>query len=479
MQLFRERVGSKIFMEKRKTVLGGKLSRDMDMFKEKYLTPHEEMEKCRKAYNSNGLIYSAVDNLTDFFIGNDLICDSVDTSTKKFFQDKIDGSNPDMFEITRETIEQTIKTGNGYIEVEYDDNDMPVNFYSIPDSSRIYINSDPFGQPWQKKVYDPATGQSKLVYDTDEYYIQRVDDAFDDRNTIGGVHPKWYQLTYTYGGFKEIKIKGIPIPKRNILHFKWGTGDVGTYGRSFIASVLDDHEILKRMEKAMGIIAKYKAVPKKILMPAENESFSNEDSEELATYFQGLEDDENAILTKRVEMGDLSFSGKTESFSDGIDHVRRKIISGLTPEFLLGYGMDTNKATADQLLIAFMLRLETKRKLWEKVLTKGFIKPYLGRYSGFSPDAKISFGNIDFRTNSEKNAEVRSQWQSNQITFNEMRKEMGKTIIPDGNVYFKDFMAPKVEPLPVEQPVQEEPQNEILQEKVKKRAKELLDEMRK
>ena len=60
MQTFRERVNT-IFKENRKSVIGGKTTRDMDLFKEKYLYPHEEMEKCRKAYNCNGLISSAVD----------------------------------------------------------------------------------------------------------------------------------------------------------------------------------------------------------------------------------------------------------------------------------------------------------------------------------------------------------------------------------------------------------------------------------
>ena len=465
MQTFRERVNT-IFKENRKSVIGGKTTRDMDLFKEKYLYPHEEMEKCRKAYNCNGLISSAVDNLTDFFIGNDLICESTNEATRNFFQRKIDNSYPDMFETVREAVEQTIKTGNGYIEVEFDENNLPVNFYSIPDSSRIYINCDAFGQPWKKKVFDPATGKEKIVYDTEEYYIQRVDDNF---RSDGSIKVKDYSLTYSYGGFKEIKIRGIPIPKRNLIHLKWGTGDFGLYGRSFIASVLDDHEILKRMEKAMGIIAKYKAVPKKIIMPQENENFSPEDSEELTRYFQGLEDDENAVLTKRVEMADLSFSGKSESFSDGIDHIRRKIISGLTPEFLLGYGMDTNKATADQLLIAFMLRLETKKRVWEKSITRAFIQPYVEKYN-LDKEAKISFGNIDFRTNTERNAEIRAKWQSNQITFNEMREELKLTTIPEGDVYYKDFITPKVESIP---------QENFMQEKIKKRASQLMKEMKK
>ena len=438
MQLFRERIGSKRLTEARKTINGGKIHRDMDLFKDYYLTPHEEMEKCLQAYNTDGLISSAVDSLTDFFMGNDFKVDGDDKATNKFFDGMIDNMEPSLFESAREAVENTIKTGNGYVEVEYDKNGLPIKFFPVADSSRIYINCDPFGQPLKKVVFDSRTGERKYVWDTEEYYIQRVPDNFDEKGT--GLKAKWYSLSYYHSNFKEIKIRGIPIPKKNLIHFKWGTGDLGVYGRSFIASVLDDHEILKRMEKAMGIIAKYKAVPKKIISPKDGDEFSNEESEELATYFEGLEDDENAVLTKPIEQSDLSYAGKDINFSGTIDHVRRKIISGLTPEFLIGYGMDTNRATADQMLIAFMLRLETKRKIWERQWTSSLIKPYLFKYGDWMKKAEISFGDLDFRTPAERNNEIRAKWTSNQVTYNEMREELEKPKHENGNIFYKDFI---------------------------------------
>jgi len=481
MELFRERMRSKSLTEKRHSVIGGRMRRDMDLFRESYMTPHEEMERCRSAYNTNGLISSSVDSLTDFFMGNNFDSVSDDKKSKTFMDGVINDINPDVFETAREGVENAVKTGNGYAEIEYNNEGMPIHFYSIPDSSMIYINSDAFGNPQKKSVYDPITNLSKTVWNTDEYYIQRVPDDFDDRTA--GIQTKWYNLSYNFSSFKDIRIRGIPIPKQNMLHFKWGTGDAGLYGRSFIASVLDDHEILKRMEKAMGIIAKYKAVPKKIISPKEGEEFSNEEIDELTSYFEGLEDDENAVLNKPIEQSDLSYSGKDINFSGSIDHVRRKIISGLTPEFLIGYGMDTNRATAEQLLTAFMLRLETKRKIWERQWTESLVKPYQNKYNWIK-DTKIKFGDIDFRTPMEKNNEVRAKWTSNQITYNEMRKGIGESFHKNGNIFYKDFLQQGLaevnqdnEHLPINAKSLS-PVPKVVQEMVGKRAKELREMMK-
>lgn len=464
MELFREKIN--IFKEKTKIAKGiQSKDKQSDLFHEFFLTPHQEMRECKKAYNTNGLISSAVDSLTDFILGNDLSVECNDTSTKAFFQDIIDNSDPDMFEVIREAVENTIKTGNGYIEVDWDDNGLPKSFYGVSDSSRIYLNTDAFGEPLKTKYFNPVTEKTEIVENLEEFYIQEVPTNFKGD---GRVNPKWFELTYSFGNYKENKIYGIPIHKNKLIHLKWGVDDSGLYGRSFIASILDDHEILKRIEKAMGIIAKHKAIPKKIISPADDEEFSPEDINELAMYFEGLEDDENAITWKKMKIDDLSYNGKEINMSSTIDHIRRKIISGLAPEFLIGYGMDTNRATAEQLLIAFMLRLETKRRIWEKQIERFFILPYKRKYNWLSK-AKISFGNIDFRTPEEKNNEIRAKWQNNQITFNEMRAQLNMTTAENGNVFYKDFIK------------QEEKNKTIDGEKQKqiiKRAVELMKEIK-
>jgi len=447
MKTLREIFSDTPFMEKRKIVVGSAPSeRRKDIFGQEWYNPHEEMAKCRDAYNSNGLISSAVDSLTDFIMGNDLTVQSDDKSTENFFQKIIDDSDPDMFETAREGVEQAIKIGNGYIELDFDTINgkrIPTHFYPVPDGSRIYLNTDPYGYPLQKERLNPVTLQTEKYYDPSEYYILRVPDSFKPTRDM---KVKTYILTYSFSTWKEIRIRGIPIHRDKLMHFKWGLSDNGLYGRSFIASILDDHDILKRIEKALGIIAKYKAVPKKLIGPKEGEELSPDDADELAMYFQGLEDDENAIVSKRLDAQDLSYAGKDIQMGTSIDHTRKKIVSGLTPEFLIGYGMDVNKATAGQLMIAFMLRLETKRRLWCKQWTKRWIEPYRKVYPQLQK-AKVVFGELDFRSPLEKNNEIRARWQTNQITFNEMRKALGEsTIGKDGDKFYKDFTIPPQQP---------------------------------
>ncbi len=424
-----------VFKEKSRTVKGKLKKNNTDLFGEYWDNPIELQVRCRNAFNNNGLISSAVDNFTDFTMGRELVVYSQDNKTEQFFQKIIDTIKPDLFSEVHEAVEQAIKTGNGYLEIEYSNDGLPIALYAISDSSRIYLNTDPFGNPLTTTKTD-INGNLITVPNLDEYYIQEVPQGF--RSAPGYPQPRFYTLSYTFSGYKELKIFGIPIHKDKLIHFRWGKGDDGLYGRSFIASVLDDHEILKRIEKASGIIAKYKAVPKKLIMPKEGEKFSQDDIVDLATYFEGLEDDENAVLDREVKLEDLSYSGKDVSMDGFTDHVRRKIISGLAPEFLIGYGMDVNRATAEQILIAFMLRLETKRRLWSKLLTDAIIKPYQKKLQ-YLQKCEIRFGDIDFRTPQERNNEIREKWLNNQITYNEMRKAIGESTLPEGNIFYKDF----------------------------------------
>ena len=65
----------------------------------------------------------------------------------------------------REVIENTIKSGNGYLELEWRD-EVVEKVFPVFDSSRFYINCDVYGKPLPLQ-----NGE----FNTDEYYLQRVD----------------------------------------------------------------------------------------------------------------------------------------------------------------------------------------------------------------------------------------------------------------------------------------------------------------
>mgnify|MGYP005661392775 CR=1 FL=1 len=111
-------------------------------------------------------------------------------------------------------------TGNVYYEI------IGGKFYLVPDSSRVYIDFDENLNPIR--------------------YIWEV-----PRNA-GLEGAKQYQISY-YGkkSWGKISIYGTEL--KNILHIKTGFNKIPIYGRSFLASVLNDVSILYEIEKSIGI----------------------------------------------------------------------------------------------------------------------------------------------------------------------------------------------------------------------------------
>jgi hypothetical protein len=211
------------------------------------------------------------------------------------------------------------------------------------------------------------------------------------------------------------------------------------------------------MEKAIAMIAKYRAVPKKLIFYGTAESpASGEELNNLMFYLESLAPEENAIINKPFKMEDLSFSGKDVNFEGYLTHIKKKIISGLAPEFLLGMGADVNRATAHEQLKAFMMSIESYRKLFTSQIEELILKPLITYYNkkgglqtnqGFkklSEDVWIDFGKVDFEDEAGKTERLNKLWVSNLITINELRQELGLTKVDNGDeMYYVDWMASK------------------------------------
>ena len=152
-----------------------------DIYKFKRMTPHEEMEDVSRAKDQNTIFESAINTSTDFICGKEFLFKSEDEFSKKLVEKWLLSLDFDF--IFRELVAQTIATGNSYLEQDFINPKMtngvlvPNKFYNITDSSRIYINSDAYGNPLTKKVVTPI-GEVNRVTDFSEYFIQKLDESF-------------------------------------------------------------------------------------------------------------------------------------------------------------------------------------------------------------------------------------------------------------------------------------------------------------
>ena len=167
-------------LAERKSIIGSTNTFTPDVFRDKIWFPHEEMIECVRMYNNNSYAQSAINTMKDFIKGGDLIVRSKDAVTQKLAQAHLEDIGADMW--IDEIIENTIKTGNAYLEMDFSDPDFkhPIQFYPIASPERIYINSDQFGQPKKIKrtFINPITHEPQMLVerDTSEYYIQRLDE---------------------------------------------------------------------------------------------------------------------------------------------------------------------------------------------------------------------------------------------------------------------------------------------------------------
>jgi len=424
----------------RKSVVGSFNPFGQDIFRDKIWYPHEEMTMCVEMYNRNSFAQSAINTMKDFIKGGDVVVKSDDKITQIRAQRYLEDLGIDTW--IDEVIENVLKTGNSYLEIDYEDAEWkkPRKCYPLADSSQIYINCDEFGLPKkeEKVVTDPITKQPKKITarNEEEYFVQRINPMYKLKNA------KWYDMSYHYGSlFHKFRIYGVPINKRKMIQFRLNLGDTGMYGRSYLASALDDYEILKQIERSIAVIAKYKAVPRDIIMYGDKDNPStDEELDEFIVYLESLEKDESAIVNKPIKRESLAYAGQDINLDYMIQHVRKKIISGIAPDFMMGLGDQVNKATAQISLISYILAIYSKRKLFLKPIETFLLKPFLRR-EGLQ-EAHLEFGELDFETQSEKVNRVGGLWVQNLVTFNEARSMLGMSSIGDtGEVYYLEWQS--------------------------------------
>jgi len=111
--------GSNKRLAERKSIVGAFQAFDKDIWREKFWYPHEEMAQCVDMYNRNSFVQSAVNTMKEFIKGGDIVVKSSNENSRIQAQGEMDRLDVD--EWIDEVIENTIKTGNGYLEIDYND----------------------------------------------------------------------------------------------------------------------------------------------------------------------------------------------------------------------------------------------------------------------------------------------------------------------------------------------------------------------
>lgn len=362
-----------------------------DVYQERILYPHEEMLSAKKGYLYNAFIHAAVDSLALFLLGGEMKISSKDKTTEKILNQEFRATGLKSIAQTH-IFEDNIVTGNFYTERMFQGGQIVAYDY-LPESERIYHDLD------------------------DKGLIKRFVLELPDEQLTGQF------ATLKYYGDRRKTIKGKELQKNKIFHIKSGTASISSYGRGAVCSIINDLEILLEIERAMAVIARYKAIPKKIIMPKDRSFSGAKDGEIIAQELSNVEDDANPISPFPLEIGDLSYSGKELNFEPLINYLKKKLTVALAPSYLI-HGDETNYAVSKEQRISLQLKIRAYRSLIAEPLKIELKKIAKSKNLTIS-DFDIEFGTYDLGQDEENRKAAIEAWNAGLINLNEAREIIG------------------------------------------------------
>ncbi len=330
-------------------LIGGKGIHDAfinDIYNEEQQTPHQEMQRIRKMRLRNAFVESAVDTVADLLLGKEQYIKSEDETTQKYFNEKyIQNSN--ILETMRNTAQDFIAYGNYYFQKQRGVNTgTPLKYHCIAHPERMW-----------RKIENEET----------QSYIYEIPTQIAQKHSLN-------QYTVGYGDYNKKTVYGVKYETNEISSGRMGQGDYKYYGRSPLASTINDHKILKEIERSMAIFSRYKSVPKKLISMkgSDDQPLSTKEFDETINDWRQLNDFQNFVTNgKNFDVEDMDYAGSQVNFQPMIDYLKRKITSVLGPEFYF-HGENTTHAVSNAQKTTFYLRIQSWRDqfldAWNEVI---------------------------------------------------------------------------------------------------------------
>lgn len=396
-----------------------------DIFSELKLSIHQEKAKCKKAYNDVSFVQTAVNNLMNVLEGEKpkIVCENevIENYSKKW--ERFSGWK----RARREAEQEAVITGDGYIRKIKGDKGS-YKYQHIENSEDIYID-------WNYQENRPNR------------YLQRV---YYTQAQAKNLNIKSYQIKTTYG---IETIFGIEYQPHEIIRFKFMQHSFGIYGRSPLASIIQDVDIMKRIERSIAVISMFKAIPQKILTPKQTSDtpakWNQQQIKMIGEQLKNQKDYENSIVGTPIDTVNVTDSGQLIELTGYLDYFKRKISISLSPEFII-HGELVNRSTSVEQKQFFYLDVVSMRDFFlpevEASLQEGLNASLnVLREQGIKiPNAIFYFeyGEFDVELREEKTKRLLQEWEGGLITMNEYREELGYE--PDelfGENYKFDLMA--------------------------------------
>lgn len=307
--------------------------------------------------------------------------------------------------------------GTGYIEPTYrktqDGKKILDNIFNVPDPSVIYLNL--------------------FAKDESEYWLLRV--PFDVRS-FDGQNARYYPITYVRGSYiYRDFIWAIPYPKSKYFQKTLGWSRDGFYGTGLLSSAIDNADIEMEILKNWALIAKFRAMGKKIigLYNENNEPVDPTELEKIKDQFMGLEEEDSLVINRKFVAEDLAFTGQDNSMDAQIEYLRKDTGSSLVPNYMTAFSQDSAMATASEAKIPFSLELKSLQHDLVNFFNKVIIDELRKTYTWLDESCTIDFGFPELYSRNEQFMMVGQLFNNRLATINEFRISAGLPAVKGGD----------------------------------------------
>lgn len=386
------------------------------IFKDELRTPNYEMQKSLENYEEIPYINSGINQIVLFITGKNVKITSEDKYTQEWYE-KWMKQRPHIYNSITEIVLLSEICGNSYIEPTWDvsqDGQTYMNdFEVIPDPTRVYYNLN-------QEVND------------EEFWIYQVPYIF---RKYGDMNVKVFRITYIKNGIAwQETVYGVPLKKNDLIHFKIGWSRYGYYGRSYLASTINDTEILTQLLKNYAIASRYMALGKKLIsVEDEGEIMPLDELKKITDIINSPEDEESITINRKVKVNDMAPTQFNE-MSGPLDFVRKDMSSGMTPNFMTPWADMVTYASSESAKVPFELSLENKRMKYIEMLNRNILEN-VRKQNPKLKDATFEFGEVTLEDSNAASKNMLELYNSSIITLNQLLKYLNMPIVENGDIY--------------------------------------------
>jgi hypothetical protein len=379
-------------------------------------TPHYIMNRVAEMIEDRPSINSGLRQIT-MFVCNDILFKSKDPNSVKLAESWLQKRPWLKHEIETE-IFCNVGFGTSYLEPLYREtsNGQKIidNFYAAPDPSVIFRNPN-------------------ADDDSEDYWILALS---TDITMFAGRQPKHHRIHYIRGKSMHYEtIWGLGFPKEKYIQRTYGWSRYAYYGWGELCSAVDNDDVLREIIKNWALMAKYRALGKKIIGfynengdpidPSEIDSISNS--------MAMLEEEDSLLVNKKFVAEDLTHAGQDSTMMSEIDFIRKENTSATVPNYMTAFSEDGSFATAREARVPFSLKLTALQNAAVEFYNDVIVESIRKAYPHVADDLTIDFGKTEVYSREELFQMYSQLYNMGLADGNEVREAAGLESKPEFN----------------------------------------------